>query len=509
MRFLLPLLLVFSALLCLLPGCEPKEDLFTTDGSAKLAFSADTVLFDTVFAQVGTVSKRLWVYNRNARAVKVSEIRLSDTNPGTYSLLINGDETKAATDLEIRGKDSLLILVKAVLGPNAADNKPFLVDDQLLFNTNGNEQGVRLVAYGQNAYFHGPEEHIRRNTTWPKNRPHVIYGVVVVDAGVTLRIQPGTRIYSHAGSAMLVRGTLRINENTNPTAELAPTDTATFVRFQGDRLEAFYTDTPGQWAGIQFDASSSRNNLVRFTEIKNASFGLLIYNPLNGPHPKVTAENTILRNISGAALTFASGGQSFDGSGVLGFSGDFDLRNCLFTNCGEYAMLGYGGTYDVNYCTVANYTPQFRRNSASLSFTDKPVAQQTALPNTVRVSINNSIVWGSIRDELNFENGQLYRPNVVIRNSILRTEEYAGATDVGNKLGFDNNNNQIGPIDPNFPKFKSSPARSIGNKYDYRLDTLSPASNKGVFNPTIPRDLLNKPRSVTAPDLGAYERVNP
>ncbi|WP_375435263.1 hypothetical protein [uncultured Hymenobacter sp.] len=512
MRFLLPMLLVFSALLCLLPGCEPKEDLVTTDNSAKLEFSADTVLFDTVFAQVGTVTKRLWVYNRNARAVKVSEIRLADTNPGTYSLLINGDETRIANDLEIRGKDSLLVLVKAMLGPSATENKPFLVDDRLLFSTNGNEQDVKLVAYGQNAYFHGPEEHISRNTTWPKNRPHVIYGVVVVDAGVTLRIQPGTRIYSHAGSVLFVRGTLRINENTNPSAELTPTDTATFVRFQGDRLESFYADIPGQWVGIQFDSCSSRNNLVRFTEIKNASFGLLIFNRLNGPHPRVTVENTILRNISGEARSFGggSGGQSFEGAGVFGISGDFDLRNCLFTNCGEYAVRGIGGTYNLNYCTIANYTPIFRRESASLWFTNELADRRAAVPNAVRVTVDNSIIWGfssQTDDELFFKNGNTYRANLSIRNSILRTKEYSATMDVGDKLGFNNNGNQVGiEVDP---KFKSSPARSFGNKFDYRLDTLSPASNKGVFNSAIPRDLLNKTRSVTAPDLGAYERVNP
>ncbi|MBO0360348.1 hypothetical protein J0X19_20475 [Hymenobacter sp. BT186] len=504
MRFLLPLLLVFSALLCLLPGCEPKEDILTTDSSAQLEFSADTVLFDTVFAQVGTVSKRLWVYNRNNRAVRVEQVQLADNNPGTYSLIINGDETKAANNLEIRGKDSLLVLVKAVLGPSATVNKPFLVDDELRFRTNGNEQQVKLVAYGQNAYFHGVEEHITRNTTWLKNRPHVIYGFVVVDPGVTLRIQPGTRIYSHAGSGMLVQGRLSINEGINPATELTPNDTATFVRFQGDRLEASYADTPGQWRGIQFAAGSSTNNVVRFTEIKNAGFGLLIYNPLNGPHPKVTAEHTILRNISGAALTFASGGEGFDGAGVLSFSGDFDLRNCLFTNCGEYAIAAYGGTYDLNYCTVANYTPQFQRKSAALSFTNEIVTAQAAQPNITRVTINNSIVWGSIANELFFKNGDQYRPNLIIRNSILRTDDYKAATDAGSKLGFNNNGNQLNVN----PKFKRSP-ENFGDRYDYRLDTLSPASNKGLYNAQVPRDLLYKVRNTSAPDLGAYERVNP
>lgn len=508
MRFLLPLLLICAALLALLPGCEPKEDLLTTDDSAKLEFSADTVLFDTVFTQVGTVSKRLWVYNRNSRSVKIDQIRLADTNPGTYSLIINGDERQAAAGLEVRGKDSLLILVKARLGATSA-LKPFLLTDQLLFTTNGNEQDVKLVAYGQNAYFHVLER-LPCNAVWLNDKPHVIYGAALVDSLCTLRIQPGTRIYSHAGAALIVRGTLLINENAAPTAELKDDDRTTMVRFQGDRMEASYNDVPGQWAGIQFDASSSRNNVVNFVEIKNASFGLLVFNPRNRPHPKVTVRNTIIRNISGAGLTFASGGQSFAGGGVLSFSGDFDLTNCLFTNCGEYAIAGTGGgLYNLNYCTIANYTPQFtRRETASLSFTNEPADDKQPLvsPITIGISINNSIVWGSIADELFFENSDRYRSSISIRNSLLRTREYAAATDAANKPGLSNPAlNNLLNVDP---KFKRFPANAL-DKYDYRLDTLSPASNKARFDALVPRDLVNKPRNTATPDLGAYERVNP
>ena len=158
MRFLLPLLLVLSALVTVvLPGCEPKEDLLTTDSSAKLEFSLDTVKFDTVFVSVGTVSKRLWVYNRNARAVRVSEISLQSQPGVSYSLLVNGDAGLTLRDVEIRGRDSLLVLVRATIDPTPTALKPFLVVDDLRFRTNGNEQAVKVLSYGQNAYFHNGE----------------------------------------------------------------------------------------------------------------------------------------------------------------------------------------------------------------------------------------------------------------------------------------------------------------------------------------------------------------
>ena len=164
MRYLFPLFLVLSCLLTLLPGCEPKEDLVQTTG--RLGFAQDTVLFDTVFTTIRTVTKRLWVYNRNSGAVK-TDISLAGTAGSTYSLVINGDAGTAKSGVLIRGNDSLQVLVRAVLGDNgqATTPKQFVVTDQVNFRTNGNEQNVKLVAYGQNAYFHRADI-VSKNTTW-------------------------------------------------------------------------------------------------------------------------------------------------------------------------------------------------------------------------------------------------------------------------------------------------------------------------------------------------------
>ena len=234
-----------------------------------------------------------------------------------------------------------------------------------------------------------------------------------------------------------------------------------------------------------------------------------MYNPLNGPHPKVTVEQTVVRNISGAALSFASGSENFEGAGIFGIAGDFDVQNCLFTNCGEYAIRGIGGTYALNFCTIANFTPQFNRARASLTFTNVPMAPTAALPYLTQVTLTNSIVWGSNENELLFENGSAYRADIQVENSMLRTRTYAGQTDIGNQLGLDNNNNQVAVIDPGF---RSTPSKPVGPRFDYRLDTLSPASNaRTVARPlAVPaRDLLHQPRSRSTPDVGAYERVNP
>ncbi|QDA60179.1 hypothetical protein [Hymenobacter jejuensis] len=503
MRLLLPVLSIFLCISSLLVGCEPKEDVITTSASAKLEFSSDTVKFDTVFVQKGTVTKRLWVYNRNARAVKVEQISLGTPANSPYTLTLNGEAGVGASNVEIRGKDSVLVLVRAAIDPTAGDGKPFLIEDQVRFRTNGNEQSVRLIAYGQNAYFHDGET-LPCDAVWRNDKPHVIYNSVLVGPNCTLTIEPGTRVYSHANSAIVVQGRLLVNANFNPgTATVKATD-RNIVRFAADRLEPFYNEIPGQWRGIQFDASS-HDNVVRYAEIKNASFGLLVYNPQNlQPRPRVTVENTVIKNISGAALTFASGGQNFTGGGILSFSGDFSLTNCLITNCGEYAVLSIGsGLFGMNFCTVANFTPSFKRDSPSMAFTDDFATPQAARQPTV-VDIRNSIVWGNtfangllLKDELLFK----FKPGNIQRNlvnNLIRTDLYK-------EYQLPNQSNN----ESNYPKFKRPAGVGYSDKFDYQLDTLSPASNKRYATPFVSRDLLNVARDPSSPDLGAYERLNP
>ncbi|UYZ62405.1 hypothetical protein [Hymenobacter weizhouensis] len=498
MRFLLPLLLFLSAVLSL-PGCEPKEDVLTTDSSAKLEFSSDTVKFDTVFVTVGTVTKRLWVYNRNRRAVRVEEISLQSRPGVTYSLLVNGDAGPAARNVEIRGRDSLLVLVRATIDPTPAAGKPFLVEDDLRFRTNGNDQQVKVLGYGQNAYFHDSEV-LPCNVVWRNDKPHVIFNSVLVDSACTLTIEAGTRVYSHAGSFLVVRGRLLVNPTLAPTGELKP-DSREFVRFQGDRLEEQYNDVPGQWGGIQFGPSSA-GNVVRFAEIKNASFALFIVNLRNRqPRPQVRVENCVIQNISSAPFALA-GGVNLAGAALLSISGDFAVRNTLLTNCAEHAVWAVqGGEYSFDYCTIANYTGRRETPSVLLANGIRINGQPGPLV-APRLTMRNSIVVGSEKDELELVNGEQYASGISIRNTLLRTEKYAQT----GPLALTGNGNVLNPT---ASIFKSTPQRPRGRGFDYQLDTLSPASNQGLPLPTLRTDLLLRPRDAQRPDLGAYERKNP
>lgn len=515
MRHLFALFILLSCLVTFLPGCEPKEEIVQTSGS--LEMSVDTVLFDTVFTTVGTVTKRLWVYNRNSGAVK-TDVSLAGLAGATYSLIINGDQATSASGVLIRGNDSMQVLVKARLGPTGyvGAAKDFLVRDELHFRTNGNDQLVRLIAYGQNAYFHRARIY-SGNVTWPTDKPHVIInkdtlvdgntlsiGVYVL-RGSTLTIPPGARIYCHAGATMQVDGTLLVGQGLNPSGEV-PDSSAARVRFRGDRLEPFYDDIPGQWGGIIFTSTSSGNR-ISYTEIKNSTFGVSILN--YGPDadytspPDVRLENSTIRNISGSNPAYLGSNLSPAG-GIVSLSGQVTATNCLLTNCGEYAVLGVGqSSIDLNFCTVANYTPAFNRKTSSLTFDcQKPDETGVRLPLVVR--INNSIIWGSIEDELYWEgfDDPSYPYTIGVHNSILRTKEYAAATILNDAA----RRNQISN-EAEFPKFKRTPFNAV-NRFSYQLDTLSPASNRQAYLTPPPGDLVNKAR-LPLPDVGAYERENP
>ena len=510
-RLLLVFLLFGTALGgLLLPGCKPREEVLTSSGA--LEFSADTVKFDTVFTTLGTVTKRLWVYNRNTKAVNIDLINLDQPEASPYTLIINGNQQQTARNVYVRGQDSLLILVRAKLPDNGTNANPknLVVQEPLHFVTNGNAQQVLLRSFGQNIFLH-QDENLPCNAVWTNDRPHVLYGTVVVPTGCTLTIKPGTRIYAHAGAALLVNGSLRVNEPT----DFAPTDTVkagnrNIVRFTGDRQEAEYVTAPGQWTGIILSLGS-HDNLLRYAQVQNAAVGILLANISDSPtRPDVQVESCVIRYISGSNVSFAGVASSLGlpGAGILNIGGDAAVQNTLFSDCYEYAVLNVGGALALNFCTIANY-PSLPgpRKTQSLTMTNRLDVSDNAGTHTITytqpaLTVRNSIVWGSTDEELFFDNADAYRSAIQVQHSLLRTKTYSAATDAAGKPGLANPTyGNILNQDPLFVR----PAAG-GTNDDYRLTEKSLAWH--LPNPvgTVPAaDLLHLPRSQTTPSLGAYE----
>ncbi|WP_210489745.1 hypothetical protein [Rufibacter aurantiacus] len=452
------------ALVCLMgwwmSACTPRDEEITADAGALLRLEADTVLFDTVFTEVGSVTRRLKVYNPNKNAVRISEIKVGGLATSPYQIFVNGRPGPQLQDVELRGEDSLLVLVQATINPNAQE-QPFLVNDSLLFLTNGNQQKVKLVAYGQNATYYRHNYNTAPAEVWSAAKAHVIYDSVTVPAGQTLTIQKGSQIHLHRNAKIKVLGTLKVEGEPQKR-----------VVFQQVRLEEQYRNAPGQWRGLEFHPSSQGNE-INFAELKNAVTGLYLKAEGNQV-PQVTLRNSFLKNMLEI--------------GVLSHGGEVRLENSIITNCAEYAVAGLGGgRYDIIFSTLANYANDFVRFGPSFTFQEKyEVEGKLIREGSYVVNVVNSILWGRQEEELQFGN-MGSGSSRTIRNSFLKTQAY--------KTEFDKNANQLN-VDP---QFRDAP------KFDFQIIKLSPANAAGTPVPGITVDYENKPRDAQKPDAGALE----
>ena len=244
-----------------------------------ISLSTDTIAFDTVFTSVGSSTRILMIYNDNDENLKINSIRLERGSSSPYSINVDGESGTLFSNKEIYAHDSLYVFVKVTINPND-NNNPFFVEDRLVFNTNGNENVVHLTAYGQNAnyiigrigifpdqnghytnYYYPLTNDTLKDVHWTAERPYVIYNVALIDSDGTLTIEPGTHVYFHGGAGLWAwsEGQLIVNG----TAENP-------VVFQGDRLESFYADQPGQWDRIWLmEAREGHGHIINHAIIRN------------------------------------------------------------------------------------------------------------------------------------------------------------------------------------------------------------------------------------------------
>ena len=455
--FLSPQNLFLLAILVSGISCSLSEQEISTDPSHRLRFSTDTIFFDTIFSEIPSVTKRMRVFNDHNVAVSIASIALADPNT-PYLVTVNGIEGTAFEATRILANDSILILLKATI--NDRDSlSPYVVEDQLLFNTNGNKQEVSIFSWGQDANYL-KDSVLACNTTWSAGKPYVIYDHVLVDSLCTLTIEPGTRIFSHLGSNIYVKGSIKVNGAAN--------DRVLFIndRFDGD--DPLY---PGQWGGIVF-LEGSKNNEIRFADIRNAEVGIWLGTPDTDDLPDLVLENCVIENMSG--------------SGVLAFTADLVMTNCLLNNAGQFAFAGLaGGNYTLQHNTIANYAFGFFKTQATFVVTDQlELSDGGIIQGAVSLELNNNIIWGPSTDEIQLINDAGLNFSLSMFNNLLKTSNETF-------VGFNNILNE----DPLFIDPEN---------FDYQLDSLSPAINSGV-GLGIAIDLLGNSRD-NPPDIGAYEK---
>jgi hypothetical protein len=482
---------IIAALILSVYSCRKDEIL--TDTNATLRFSEDTIIFDTVFVTVGSATEVFKIYNDYDADINISSLRLATGNASRFRLNVDGMPGKIFSNVQIRAKDSLFIFVEVTIDPNSA-NLPFVVTDSIIFVTNGNIQDIDLVAWGQNAVFHKPSPgnnaQLVCNEVWIDTLPHVIYGYVIVNENCSLTVEKGTNVFLHPGSGIIVLsgGTLLVNGEKD-----------SIVTFTGDRLEADYRETPGQWDRIHLsnislanltgssDAISggTHNSVINYAVIKNGNIGLLVdtvFGNMSDPGYTLTLNNTIITNMAGSSLV-ARGTKIKSG-------------NCVFANASQFAAaLAYGGRYDFRHCTFANYWNYSNRTTPTLLINN---FFSTYLRPIDSAYFGNCIVYGNLNDgkEVGLDSMSTSGSNFnyFFDHSLIRT----GGSIPINAVHF---NTVVTDQDPKF--------KDYGNN-NYELDTLSNAKDKGIFSISSPdyvHDIKDVDRNLyLPPDCGAYER---
>jgi hypothetical protein len=452
---------------CFIISC--KKDSFITSSNAALHTSDDTLHFDTVFTSVGSITGFFRIYNDNNQKLRLDKVSLGGGAGSFFKMNVDGTAGSEVDDIEIAANDSIYVFVSVKIDPNAA-NLPFVVQDSVNIQYNGNHKWVQLEAWGQNANFINSAL-ITGNQVWTNTKPYVILGGVQIDTTATLTIQAGTKIYLHADAPIIVDGTLIVNGQKYDSTK---------VVFRGDRLDDPYRDFPAGWPGIIF-RGQSKDNLMQFAEIRNAYQGIIADEPSINANPKVILNQCLIDNCYDA--------------GIIGLHSSLKAQNVLVSNCGKNVEIAYGGNYNFTHCTVVAYSNLFMTHKDPILLLTDYIKQS-----------DNSIVTANLNAA--FTNCILWGDNGTVDNEVVTDKQGTSFS-----VNFQNclwkvktnpaNITSSGIIANQDPLFDS-----VNNQkpfYSFRLQANSPALNKGVATSVV-IDLDGNPRPVGLPDFGCYEK---
>ncbi|MBR2231424.1 MAG: right-handed parallel beta-helix repeat-containing protein [Prevotella sp.] len=472
-------LCLLALLLCVMTGCQ-DDDSFSTNVSNILSFSADTVKLDTVFSAVPTTTRTFWVHNESGDGIRCTNIRLERGNQSGFRVNVDGvylgsESGYQASEVEIRKGDSIRVFVE-LTSPVNGRNKPWLVEDNLLFLLeSGVTQKVNLNAYSWDAIKYR-NLHITNDTTLTGDRPIIVYGKLTVKEHATLTLAAGTTLYFHDGGGIDVYGRL-----------CSQGEAGKEVILRGDRLDWMFDYLPydlmsGLWDGIHF-YETSYDNVMEFTDL-HSSFNGIVCDSADVEKQKLTLKNMTVHNCQGKGLSTVNC--------------KVTAENCQFTNTLYECVDILGGDVTMNHCTLAQFYPFDSNRRPALNY-----YSTTTMP-LLRMDCINSIVTGYPEDVVM---GATENENIPFNyrfiSSILRTPAVEDAEHI---------------IDVIFENVEDT-ASVQGDKhfklvdintqhYDFHLDSLSPAINKGSKDYPVSDDRDGKARD-DQPDIGCFEESKP
>ena len=511
-----------------------RKDFEFSPSTGSLEFSRDTVYLDTVFTDIGSSTYNLKVYNRSDEDIVIPSIRLGEGFGSFYRMTIDGttglnngtDESqgKVFENIEMLAKDSMFIFIETTIDIQSLTNQDlqFLYTDAIEFDTGTNQQDVELVTLVKDANFIYPQRFQDSETgeyiietlefdvdgdgiddettlqgrfltdpelTFTNEKPYVIYGYAGVGSGKVLNVEPGSRVHFHANSGLIVTGGGSIKVNGSLSTD--PDALENEVIFEGDRLEPLFSDIPGQWGTIWLFNGSIENEF-NYATIKNATVGILSEGNADAATDKLTITNSQIYNSSNF--------------GILGRATSVRGENVVINNSGQSSLAGtVGGKYNFTHSTIVNYWNNSFRQFPSLLLNNYLVDENNnavANDNTALTEANftNCIVYGNDNPEILLD--AIDGADFVFKftNCLIRFDDPND--------NFDGFQYDFGNMDLYESVFRNEDPDFLDpNNNQLNIGADSFANGKAL--PLMPTgfDLLEIPRDISNPDIGAYESV--
>jgi hypothetical protein len=496
-------------------GASCRKDFDFQNSTGNLEFSKDTVFLDTVFANIGSSTYSLKVYNRSDDDIQIPTIRLKNGQESNYRLNIDGEAGKEFNNVPLLAKDSLFVFVEVTIPQEEVNQNEFLYTDGLQFISSGKTQEVELVTLIKDAIFLYPSALSNGATetlllgfdeegneiriegflleddelNFTNEKPYVVYGYAAVPNNRIASFESGARVHFHKSSGIIVspQGSLQINGTLSTDQELLENE----VIFEGDRLEPEFANIPGQWGTIWFTPGST-NNQINYLTIKNATIGLLSEGNADFSTPNLTISNTQIYNSLNSNLRTRT--SKIDAENVvLGGSGSASL------------FLGLGGDYNFNHCTIANYWRNSFRNAPSLLITNfqEDVEGDIVTSDLINTNFTNTIIDGDRSVELNLLKSENAIFQYNLTNCIIKFQDNSGEF-IDNPL-YDFDNMEF--FDAIFLNAETSFQNISENNFS--LISNSEAIDNGNIEAAqfTPLDILGTNRT-NLPDIGAYEYIS-
>lgn len=473
-------------LVVVLASCLSDED-YTTSPTDRLAFSKDTVRFDTIISGAPTRTYSFTVYNHASKAIRIPQVSLKMGASSPFQVNVDGSALAGgvATDFEIASKDSMIVYLMANV-PQTDTDTPVAYEDELLFQTEaGTQQSVVLSASGQDVVtFRG--QRITEDATLSAARPYRVIDSLVVEKGATLTLSAGTRFLFHSGATLRVYGKLKIEGTLEHP-----------VTLRGDRLDDMflhqpYDRTPGLWGGVEL-MSGSYDNEVRYADIHSGTFGIRV-DSSNVERRVLTLENSQIHTVTNHALDVRMA--------------NVFVGNSLLANAGGDCLHVRGGNVELLQSTLARFYVFTGGYGHALDFSNYGEGVRLPLHN---LSLTNCIVTGYQEDEMmgssnpDFEEDDF---NYAFSHCLIDTPEPDEPDE-----HFDN---CLWDVVEKGENAEDAIVREKNFAQEFNLDYITfsfvlsskskavGTADKGVALSAYPTDIMGRPRG-EAPDMGCYQ----